>query len=163
MFLTLHVSSLKMERSVRVPQSALSPQVREEVASRLRLADGLMATVEINSTSSEYDIRNSLSRLYYAFFHASLALLLCSGWNIDAIAKDHGKVHSAIQAKMGKYLAVFIRKLYRLRQLCDYDEAMFQKEYGGDSEKVRQDFILLIKRATTNFKWLYPSSSESLK
>jgi uncharacterized protein (UPF0332 family) len=152
-----------MERSVRVPQSVLSPQVREEVASRLRLADGLMATVEITSSSSEYDMRNSLSRLYYAFFHASLALLLCSGWNIDAIAKDHGKVHSAVQAKMGKYLGVFIRKLYRLRQLCDYDESMFQEEYGGGTEKVRQDFILLIRRARTNFQWLYRGSSEHLK
>lgn len=40
------------------------------------MALGLMETVEIGSLSSEYDIRNSLSRLYYAFFHASLAILL---------------------------------------------------------------------------------------
>jgi uncharacterized protein (UPF0332 family) len=152
-----------MERSVRVPQSRLSPQVREEVASRLRLAEGFMATVEISSSSSEYDIRNSLSRLYYAFFHAGLALLLCSGWNVEPIAKDHGKVHSAVQARMGKYMGVFVRKFYRLRQLCDYDETMFEKEYGGDIEKVRQDFILLIKRARTNFHWLYRGSSEYLK
>jgi uncharacterized protein (UPF0332 family) len=150
------------ERAV-LPNRVLAPQIKAAVAARLRLAVGLMDTVEINSLSTEYDIRNSLSRMYYAFFHAGVALLLGSGWNVDAVAKDHGRFHSAMQAATGKYFGTFIRGLYRLRQWCDYDEIMFQRAYGNDIEKARQEFISEIRRARTNFHWLYRTASENLK
>ncbi len=121
-----------------------------------------MQTAEINALSTEYEIRNSLSRLYYASFHASLALLLSVGWNIEVISKDHGKVHSAVRARMGKYLGTFLMKLYRLRQLCDYDAGMFERTYGGDIEKARQEFLLLIKSARTNFHWLYREARKAI-
>src|SRR6266404_4249962 len=114
----------------QMPKRALTPQVQSQVAARLRLAVGLMDTVEIGALSTEYDIRNSLSRLYYAFFHMGLALLLSSGWDIRTVSKDHGKFQSAMHAGAGKYVGTFIRKLYRFRLLCDYDEAMFQRDYG---------------------------------
>ena len=140
----------------------LDPQARSQVAARLRLAVGLMDTVQIGALSTEYDMRNSLSRLYYAFFHMGLALLLSSGWDIRSVSKDHGRFQSAMDAGAGKYIGTFIRKLYRFRLLCDYDEVMFQRDYG-DLERARQQFIAETKMARTNFEWLHRTVSENLK
>lgn len=140
----------------------LGPQARSQVATRLRLAVGLMDTVQIGALSTEYDMRNSLSRLYYAFFHMGLALLLSSGWDIRSVSKDHGRFQSAMDAGAGKYIGTFIRKLYRFRLLCDYDEIMFQRDYG-DLERARQQFIAETKMARTNFEWLHRTVSENLK
>jgi len=145
-----------------MPKRALTPQVQSQVAARLRLAVGLMDTVEIGALSTEYDIRNSLSRLYYAFFHMGLALLLSSGWDIRTVSKDHGKFQSAMHAGAGKYVGTFIRKLYRFRLLCDYDEAMFQRDYG-DIEKAKQQFMAEVRMAKTNFQWLGRTVFENLK
>ncbi len=82
----------------------LTPEQKDKVASSLRLADGLMQTVPFSSSASEYELRNSASRLYYAFFHVSLALLRSVGAETDKFSRDHGRVHSAVQARMGKYL-----------------------------------------------------------
>jgi len=90
----------------------LTPEQKAKVARSLRLADGFMQTIPISSSASEYEIRNSGSRLYYAFFHASLALLMSVGTDTDKLSRDHGKVHAAVQARMGKYLGTFLRKLY---------------------------------------------------
>ena len=76
-----------------------------------------------------------MSRLYYAFFHASVALLLSVGLDVDKISKDHGKVHSTVQGRMGKYLGMFVTNLYRIRKFCDYDAEMFVRMYGGNVEK----------------------------
>ncbi len=103
-----------------------------------------------------------MSRLYHAFFHASLALLMSIGWETEGISKDHGKVHAAVQARMGKYMGAFLRKLYHDRKLCDYDSSMFERRYGRDIEKARQEFILEIKRAKTNFHWLYQEARKVL-
>jgi uncharacterized protein (UPF0332 family) len=145
-----------------MPKRALTPQLQSQVAARLRLAVGLMDTIEIGALSTEYDIRNSLSRLYYAFFHMGLALLLSSGWDIRTVSKDHGRFQSAMDAGAGKYVGTFIRKLYRFRLLCDYDEIMFQRDYS-DIEKAKQQFMAEVKMARTNFQWLLRTVSENLK
>jgi len=121
-----------------------------------------MQTVAIASSSSEYEIRNAISRLYYAFFHASVALLVSIGWETQGISKDHGKIHAAVQARMGKYMGTFLRKLYQNRKLCDYDSSMFERSYGRDLAKARRDVILDIKRAKTNFHWIYQEARKVL-
>ncbi len=140
----------------------LSVEQKDKVASSLRLAAGLMQTVAIASSSSEYEIRNAISRLYYAFFHASVALLVSIGWETQGISKDHGKIHAAVQARMGKYMGTFLRKLYQNRKLCDYDSSMFERSYGRDLAKARRDVILDIKRAKTNFHWIYQEARKVL-
>src|SRR5262249_12132312 len=106
---------------------ALSPDLQEQIATRLRLALGLFETVTITSSSSEYDIRNGLSRLYYAFFHASLGLLTSTEPDIAAVSKDHGMVHTRVQRRFGKTLSITrtIRQLYDLRRQADYEGDMF--------------------------------------
>jgi len=141
----------------------LTSEQKAKVARRLRLADGLMQTVAISSSASEYEIRNSASRLYYVFFHASLALLASVGIETDKFSRDHGKVHAAVQARMGKYLGTFLRKLYHNRKLSDYDPRMFEREYGADIEKARRDCIVSRRRARTNFRWLYQEAGKVLR
>ena len=108
---------------------------KAKVARSLRLADGFMQTVSISSSASEYEIRSSGSRLYYAFFHASLALLTSVGTDTDRFSRDHGKVHAAAKARMGRPFGRFLEKLYLHRKLCDYDPRMFEHEYGQDIER----------------------------
>lgn len=140
----------------------LTSDQEAKVRSALRLADGLMQTVPISSSASEYEIRNSGSRLYYAFFHASLALLVSVGIDTDRLSRDHGKVHAAVQARMGRYFGTFIGKLYLHRKLCDYDSRFFERQYRNDIELARQDCIIQIKRAVANFHWLYLEARKAL-
>jgi uncharacterized protein (UPF0332 family) len=140
----------------------LTPELKASVASRLRLASGLMATVQIGSHSSEYDIRNSLSRLYYAFFHASLALLTTSDPDLKIISRVHGMVHSRIQSRLGKPMARLVRELYDLRRDSDYESKMFSDRYRDNIEEARKQSIAVLKRARTNFDWLYREARKSL-
>jgi uncharacterized protein (UPF0332 family) len=150
-----------MERSVRVP---LSPLLQDEIAERLRLALGLMETAEIASACSEYELRNSLSRLYYAFFHASIALLSATESDIAQVSRNHGALHARLQRKFGKTMLIsrMMRELYDLRKQCDYETGMFRTKYRGNIEAGRKDSILLLKRAKTQFYWLYHEARKNL-
>lgn len=141
----------------------LSSDQKAKVRRSLRLADGLMATVPISSSASEYEIRNSGSRLYYAFFHGSLALLTSVGTDTDRFSRDHGKVHAAFQARTGKSLGTFLKRLYHRRKQCDYDSTMFEREYGQDIESARREWTLQIKRAKSNFHWLYQEARKAIQ
>ncbi len=127
------------------------------------LAFGLVQTVDIRADSSEYDIRNSMSRLYYAFFHVSVAFLLSAGLDVTKISKDHGKVHAAVHRRLGKYFGTLVTNLYRIRKFCDYDAEMFKRMHSGNVERARQEYILVIKSAKTNFHWAYQETKKVLK
>jgi len=122
-----------------------------------------MDTVQVGSQSSEYDIRNSLSRLYYAFFHASLALLSATDPDIDRISKSHGLVHEKIQGRFGKRMGRVVRELYDLRRESDYEINMFSDRYRGNIEEAQKSSILLLKRVKTDFYWLVRSSEDFLR
>lgn len=139
----------------------LTPELKANVASRLRLASGLMATVQIGSQSSEYNIRNSLSRLYYAFFHASLALLTTAEPDIKKIS--HGTLHSRIQGRLGKSMGRLVQELRDLRRESDYESKMFSDRYRDNIEEARKQLIVVLKRAKTNFDWLYREADKPLR
>lgn len=122
-----------------------------------------MATVQISSQSSEYDIRNSLSRLYYAFFHASLALLSTAEPDIKTISRKHGNVHSRIQSRLGPYMGRLVRELYALRRESDYETRMFSDRYRDNIEEARKQSIAVLKRAETDFRWLYGEADKPLR
>jgi uncharacterized protein (UPF0332 family) len=145
----------------RVP---LSSQLKDEIAERLRLALGLMETAEISSTCSEYELRNCLSRLYYAFFHASIALLSASEPDIEQVSRNHGALHARLQRKFGKTVLItrVMRELYDLRKQCDYETSMFRTKYGGNIEAGRRDAVLILKRAKTQFYFLYHEARKNL-
>ncbi len=140
----------------------LNPEQKAKVARALRLADGLMQTVDISSTASEYEIRNSGSRLYYAFYHASLALLTSLGEDTNKFSRDHGKVQSAVQARLGRPFGKFLEKLYLHRKLCDYDARMFEHEYEQDIEKARKECEERVRRAKAQFYWMYQEARKAL-
>ncbi len=140
----------------------LAPEEKIKIARYLRLADGLMQTIPISTLASEYEIRNSGSRLYYAFFHASLAYLISVGADIDRVSRKHGDVHAAIQATRGRIFGSFLVRLYRHRKLCDYDPRMFEQEYGRDIEKARRDCMERIKDAKKSFYPVYHQARKAL-
>ena len=121
-----------------------------------------MATVQIGSQSSEYDIRNSLSRLYYAFFHASLALLTTAEPDIKTNVRT-ARVHSRIQGRLGKSMGRLVRELYDLRRRSDYESEMFSNRYRDNIEEARKQSIVVLKRAKTNFDWLYREADKPLR
>jgi len=143
---------------------ALADELQNRIAERLRLALGLMETSVITSSSSEYDIRNSVSRIYYAFFHASVALLLATDEDIEKVRKNHGMLHERIQRKFGTTMIItrLIRELYDLRRECDYEANMFVRKYRGNIEEARKDTILLIERAKPQFFWIYNQARQFL-
>jgi len=140
----------------------LAPEEKIKIARYLRLADGLMQTVPISAFASEYEIRNSGSRLYYAFFHASLAYLISVGADIERVSRDHGEVHAAIRAWRGRIFGSFLERLYRHRKLCDYDPTMFEREYGREIEKARGDCKERIKDAKKSFYPMYHQARKAL-
>ena len=137
-------------------------ETKRRIAEYLGLSLGLFLSVRVSATSTEYDVRNGLSRLYYAFFHASLAFLLSQGQNIETYRRTHGDVHAAIDKRMGKYLGRFVRELYRSRQQADYEPAFFDRSYGRNIEKARADARDLLNRANRNYYWIYNESRKAL-
>lgn len=144
----------------------LSPQVQAKIVARLRLAEGFVETAEVTSSSSEYAIRNSMSRMYYGLFHASLALMATDQrLNIENVSRNHGMVHQRLQQLLGKTMTVsrIIRELYEVRRRSDYEADMFSVAFQGNIETARRESILLLKRAKTEFYWLYHQARKSLK
>jgi uncharacterized protein (UPF0332 family) len=139
-----------------------SEETKRRISEYLGLSLGLFLSVRISATSTEYEVRNGFSRLYYAFFHASLALLLSQGENIDAYRRTHGDVHTAIDRRMGKYFGRFLRELYRSRQQADYEPGFFDHSYGRDIERARADVRNLLNRANRNYYWIYNESRKAL-
>jgi uncharacterized protein (UPF0332 family) len=139
-----------------------SEETKRRISEYLGLSLGLFLSGQVSAASTEYDVRNAFSRLYYAFFHVSLAFLLSQGENIDLYRRTHGDVHAAIDRRMGKYLGRFLRELYRSRQQADYEPAFFDRSYGRDIERARADLRNLLNRANRNYYWIYNESRKAL-
>ena len=128
----------------------LSPTVERKARSHLRLAEGLMKTAQIADGASEFEIRNAFSRSYYALFHACYAHLLASGTDATkaaAIARDHGRLQSAMRRPMGKPFERFLKSACETRHRSDYKPewtvpaaAVAQKEL---SQAKKQFYFLL--------------------
>ena len=86
----------------------------------LRLAEGLIGTVRVGASSSEFDLRNAFSRSYYALFHASRGYLWARGFDVDSLGKKHGRLHDEMERKLGTWFGDSIRKSYESRRKADY-------------------------------------------
>ena len=140
----------------------LSPEQRAKVAAHLELANGFLETAGVGALSSEYDIRNSISRLYYAFFHASLALLHSVQSNVEHFSKNHGRVHDEVETRIAKPIGKLLRELYQFRRMCDYEADLFKKRYGGNIDEVRKETMSLLKSARGHFYWIYNEARKEL-
>jgi uncharacterized protein (UPF0332 family) len=97
----------------------------EDKESRYQLAERLR---ELAEHSSETEMRNSLSRMYYATYH--LARILTG-------EKEHGNVQAALKRFDAKS-AGELRDLYRLRESADYDPDFVIEEYESLEDFRRQ-------------------------
>ena len=135
----------------------LNREIRTEAERRLKLAEGFMSTAELNSSSSEYAIRNAYSRAYYGLFHACYALLL--GIGIDAtevkgIAEKHGHLHSSMRGPMGKFFERCLRAAYDRRRESDY-----VPEWAVPAASAQEE----LKLTRAQFYWLLVTARRMLK
>ncbi len=142
--------------------SVLTDETKRRLTEYLGLALGFFVSVRFSANSTEYDIRNGLSRIYYAFFHVSLAFLLSQEEDIDKLRQSHGLVHAAVRRRLGKYMDSLLRDLYRSRLEADYEPGSFTRKYRNDLERARADANLSLERARKNFFWIYQESRKVL-
>ncbi len=136
----------------------LTDESKRRIVQYRGLALGLFQSVRFLADGNEYDIRNGFSRLYYAFFHASLALLLSRGVNIEVFRKNHGRVHTEIDRLLGKYVGQLFRELYIARRQADYEPNMFAVRYHDQLDRARFDANSLLTRVSANFYWIQQES-----
>jgi uncharacterized protein (UPF0332 family) len=140
----------------------LTEEAKRRIIQYRGLALGLFQSVSFSASCSEYDIRNGFSRLYYSFFHASLALLLSRHVNIETFRKNHGVVHTEIDKLLGKYVGRFFRELYLARIQSDYEPDVFAAKYHGQLDRARFDANSLLTRASAYFYWVQQESRKVL-
>jgi len=135
---------------------------RREVRRHLRMASGIMATAVIRDYSNEFEIRNALSRSYYALFH------VCHAWlamqNVPSNRrKQHETLIREIRVRKGKESGDRLDGFRVLRKRADYDEPEFFEAtpFGGDLDKFRLSAMRDQDRMTAEFD-SYVSELESL-
>lgn len=111
----------------------------ERQGARLSLA---MKLRELADNSSEIAIRSSLSRSYYAIFHA-----------VDVLFDDvnHENLISKVEL-LDRALADRMKVIKRLRMQADYDPHMLDRVASGDIETFRFEALQRLEDARLIFK-----------
>jgi len=109
-------------------------------AARLALAEKILEQAE---HSSEAEMRNSLSRLYYAVYHVALVLVG---------SKAHGEIPAALDG-LETGLGKLYKDLLELRQRADYDPAFVVRQFGS-TENFRVQFPIEMDKARTLYERL---------
>jgi hypothetical protein len=76
---------------------------------------------------------------------------------------SHGTLHSRIQSRLGKSMGRLVQELRDLRRESDYESKMFSDRYRDNIEEARKQSIVVLKRAKTNFDWLYREGDKPLR
>jgi hypothetical protein len=119
----------------------------ERDRSKLVLAEKLLQSAQ---HTSEAEMRNSLSRIYYAVLHVAEAVTSVSG---------HGKMPAALtQLEAG--LGDDFRRLRDLRVGADYTPNFVEREFG-DLETFRSQFPIEMDTARTLYERLLKLGSGS--
>jgi hypothetical protein len=113
---------------------------REKAArGHLRLAEGLIRTVVLGDTASEYEIRNAFSRAYYALFHVCGGYLWAStGIDVEKVVRDHGQLRHEMGRWMGRSFERFLGDVYELRRQADYRPEWSPPPVYWCAEKLKQ-------------------------
>jgi uncharacterized protein (UPF0332 family) len=128
----------------------LSREAEQRVRQHLRLAKGLLETTVLRPESTEFEERNSLSRAYYAIFHAFGGLLLSLGMEPS---KSHGGLNKQIGRRLGSNFAQFMTDMYELRRFADYDPAWMLVRYLNEAK---------LKTASANVAWACDEAEKKL-
>jgi len=129
----------------------LRSEEERRVRQHLKLAKGFLDSAVLSSGSSEVDVRNALSRSYYAMLHACNALVLSCGMEPS---KSHGGLRTQAQRLLGKPFGRLVTDLYELRRVADY---------RADSTVVLQIVEPKLKLARTNVLWAWAEAQKNLK
>ena len=135
----------------------VSVEAKRTAEAHLRLAEAFITTTEVVDTSSEVEIRNAFSRAYYALFHAGYAVLLGEGNDpvvVERVAKDHGRLHSALRHPTGRSFERYVRAIYDRRQQADYEP-----DWPVPSASFAQAEL---RSARKQFYWLLNTTQRSL-
>ncbi|MGA7219916.1 MAG: HEPN domain-containing protein [Candidatus Sulfotelmatobacter sp.] len=120
-----------------------SEEEARRVKEHLRLAKGFLDSAVVDLESSEFEVRNALSRSYYAMLHACNALVLSCGMEPS---KSHGGLRTQVQRLLGKPFGRLVGDLYELRRVADYDAGWTANRQVIDAK---------LKVARTNILWAY--------
>jgi uncharacterized protein (UPF0332 family) len=129
----------------------LSSEVERRVKQHLRLAKGFLDSAILSVSGTEFDVRNALSRSYYAMFHACNALILSCGM---VPSKSHGGLRAQAQRLLGKPFGRLVSDLYELRRVADY---------GAGWTVVLQIIEPKLKLARTNVLWACTEAQKNMK
>lgn len=127
------------------------PGRHEEIEEPLHLAEGFMATTGVSPNASECDVRNALSRAYYALMH------ICRAWlamkNVPRNKrKKHGEILEEIGNQRGEEFRTRLLDFFRLRQDADYNAQMLSgRPYFGDIDMFRAVASARIPNAQEEF------------
>ncbi len=129
----------------------LNSEEERRVKEHLRLAKGFLDSAILSVNSSEFEVRNALSRSYYAMLHACNALVLSCGMEPN---KSHGGLRTQVQRLLGKPFGRLVSDLYELRRVADYEA-----EWTG----ILQFVEAKLKVARTNVRWACAEAQKNLK
>ena len=106
-----------------------------------------MSSVEVTASSSEHEIRNALSRCYYAVMHA------CKPWlilhkEVLSTSINHKVLQAMIRDRRGPDAGKRLQAIFRVRWEADYRVDMLMAgPYYGDLEKFRVMAISKVEAA----------------
>jgi uncharacterized protein (UPF0332 family) len=117
----------------------LSRETEQKVRLHLRMARGLLGTAVVKPGSSEFEERNSLSRAYYALFHACCAWLACEYGIVEKL--KHSDLLDEMHRRRGKDFGDFVRDLRGMREAADY------REDWRPQRRITDDRLAKVERA----------------
>jgi len=97
-----------------------------EIAQRINAANGFLRTT-LDSMHGEFQLRNAVSRSYYALFHACNAWLALKEVRDDERTK-HGNLQRTIGYHRGAASKQKLRRFYVLRERADYVPAHWEPQ-----------------------------------
>jgi len=133
----------------------------EEVKGHLRLALGFLGSAHIPADATEAEVRNALSRSYYALFHICQAWLANRGVPRQKRAQQ-GALLDQIGRGRGQASKRQLAAFQGVREKADYQPGLFTGEgIRGDPERFREFAWVEARRMRDEFN-RYSSELETL-
>jgi uncharacterized protein (UPF0332 family) len=113
------------------------PSGKREIDSHRRLAEGFLVTSQLSASATEIEVRNAISRGYYAVYH------ICNAWlaseNVPASRRrQHVDVQQEVGRKLGDQYKSRLHDLHALRKDADYTaDWLSNHAFLGDLERFR--------------------------
>lgn len=121
------------------------PLVEPGIKGRLELAKCFRALARFGDSAGECEIRNALSRSYYAVFHASVAFLMAKNEPGSKGNINHEQLQGKIGVILGKGAKSTLQALLSDRTQADYDWNYLDRKFQGSVETFRAQAALRLE------------------